>query len=191
MARLDDLMPELKDNFSQSEKIKTLSITHTGKKRRAWLEDDKSENLKGSIDYIHKPLLSFTDLRSNPLRIFRYLFEMAKKASDDYTTPRIKMGDMMLHFDMSKDSARTALRFLLKQKFIERIAFQAGATGWSRYQLNKAICNEVERGLSTGFIDPFSDSKKKEINHSLDDVNDTWDEIDFSALEFIGFNKKC
>lgn len=212
MARLDDLLPELKDDAPQSETKKAMSITHTGKKRRAWLEDETTSS-KGFIDYIHKPLstqlisningtskgsinpvykpnLCFEDLRSNPLQIFRYLFELAQRASDDYKTPRVKIGDMMLNFNMSKDSARTALRFLLKQKFIERIEFQAGSMGWSKYQLNADICKELERGLSKGSISPFNESRESGGNHlSINSFNDPWDEVDFGSLESIGFNK--
>lgn len=220
MARLDDLLPELKDDVSPSQiHFKSESGTPTGKKRRAWLVDnfeDKAitekkrvvdhihkpdfpldstrdgEDLKGSMNLVYKPCsLCFADLRSNPLQLFRFLFELAKKADDNYQTPRVKLREMMLNIDISKDSARTALRFLLKQKFIERIEFQPGSLGWSRYQLNKNIYKELERGLLKGSIDPFNEGRsRKAANLFTDELSDPWEEIDFSSLESIGFNKK-
>lgn len=212
MARLDDLLPELKDDNSSNQILpkKNELIIPTGKKRRAWLVDS-SETTKGSIDHIHKPefsmnipvidedskgsmnqvykpeLLCFADLRSNPLQLFRFLFELSNSADDNYQTPRVKLRDMMLNINVSKDSARTALRFLLKQKFIERIEFQPGNLGWSRYQLNENICKELERGLSKGSITPFGASRSVA---PVIDSTDPWDAIDFSCLESIGFNKK-
>ena len=216
MARLDDLLPELKDDATaQLHPKKNESIIPIGKKRRAWLVgsiEEESESIKGSIDRVynpllrmntssvsaaskgsinpvHRPELCFADLRSNPLQLFRFLFESAQREDDNYKTPRIKIGDMMLHFNMSKDSARTALRFLLKQKFIERIEFQPGSLGWSKYQLNEDICKELERGLSKGFITPFVTDRNSAVA-SVTDSADLWDEIDFGCLESIGFDKK-
>ena len=99
---------------------------------------------------------------------------------------------MMLNINISKDSARTALRFLLKQKFIERIEFQPGSLGWSRYKLNKDIYEDLERGLLKGSITPFGikENRMSESTHlTADNYIDPWDEIDFCNLEFIGFNK--
>jgi predicted DNA-binding transcriptional regulator len=220
MARLDDLLPELKDDTpsSQIQPQQNESIIPAGKKRRAWLVGSiEDEDQKGSIDHIHKlnPTLStpsvdevlkgsinlvykpeslcFADLRSNPLQLFRFLFELALNADDNYKTPRVKLREMVLNINISKDSARTALRFLLKQKFIERIEFQPGHLGWSRYKLNKNICNDLEKSISKGSINPFSFKENKVIGDSLapgTTFKDPWEEIEISALESIGFNKK-
>lgn len=222
MARLDDLLPELKDDALPQIPLKINEPNiFTGKKRRAWLidnPDDKISNQsKGSINHIHEPgrsssfsgidgpfskgsmnraykpeFLCFADLRSNPLQLFRFLYNLAQSADDDYRTPRVKLRDMMLNISISKDSARTALRFLLKQKFIERIEFQPGHLGWSRYQLNKNICNELEKEISKGSIDPFEVNTNKVIEttgSSVTDFMDPWVDIDISPLESIGFNK--
>lgn len=223
MARLDDLLPDLKDDISPQVQLKKSETNIlTGKKRRAWLvdssEDKVSPQEKGSINHTHKPemplsvtridttsskgsmnrvykpeSLCFEDLRSNPLQLFRFLYELAQGTDDNYNTPRVKLREMMLHINISKDSARTALRFLLKQKFIARIEFQPGHLGWSRYKLNESICKELERAISKGSIAPFSISGNKIIENtssSITDFMDPWDEVDISSLESIGFNKK-
>lgn len=225
MARLDDLLPELKDVIStQVQEKKSEQKILTGKKRRAWILDSGEDKIptqpKGSINPIHKPelplplaisrietslskgsmnqaykpdSLCFADLRSNPLQLFRFLYGLAQAAEDNYNTPRVKLREMMLYINISKDSARTALRFLLKQKFIARIEFQAGHLGWSRYQLNENICRELERAISKGSISPFDIGTNKVIENtssSITDSMDPWDEVDISSLESIGFNKK-
>ena len=60
MARLDDLLPELKDDIPpQTQPKKSEPSILTGKKRRAWLvdsiEDKISTQEKGSINHIYKP----------------------------------------------------------------------------------------------------------------------------------------
>lgn len=223
MARLDDLLPELKDTDTAKLPLKiNESNTLTGKKRRAWLieesDEKKSSQEKGSIEHINKPYssiqtfktesnsskgsmnpvhkqrsLCYADLRSNPLQLFRYLYELAKNAEDDYKTPRVKLRDMMLQINISKDSARTALRFLLKQKFIERIEFQSGQLGWSRYRLNEKICGELIKAMGKGVIDPFYMVEKKGIeSHETNPAKfmDPWEEVETSSLESIGFNRK-
>lgn len=212
MARLDELLPEFKKEPTSSEDLtKKETIVNTGKKRRAWLIEDQASkeetyfdqesrelNLttvtaeKGAINTVYKPeMLCYSDLRSNPLKLFQFLFELARIADNHFKTPRVKLREMMTNLNMSKDSARTALRFLLKQKFIQRIEFQPGKLGWSRYSLNEKIYKDLERGLSKGSIEPFTRNNNfTNINSSQEDLNQSWDEIDFSALESIGFNKK-
>lgn len=222
MARLDDLLPELKDdNSRQIQPKKSEPSIITGKKRRAWIVESIEEKIsieeKGSINRIHKPVsafgltkidvslpkgsmnqaykpesLCFADLRSNPLQLFRFLYGLVQGENDNYNTPRVKLREMMLHINISKDSARTALRFLLKQKFIARIEFQAGHLGWSRYQLNENICKELEKAISKGLIAPFDINENRAIDNASSLVTgfiDPWDEVDFSSLESIGFNK--
>jgi len=198
MARLDDLLPELKIISSeQKESPETKSETTTGKKRRAWLADEininevnDDNNLKGSIDHVYsQDSLCFSDLRSNPLQLFIFLHEITRREGDNYTTPRVMLREMMLQLDISKDSARTALRFLLKNNFIERIDFQPGQFGWSRYQLNKKVCEEKERDLSTRSIGHIGVAKKVAHKPIIEETIDLWSDIDFSALEVIGFNK--
>lgn len=214
MARLDDLIPDLNEDHPFNKEDSLI----VGRKRRAWLVDGLDGNKspidekgvintidtsgKGSVfpeekSFLNKESINkvcnnlcFADLRSNPLQIFRFLYELAKNEDDDYKTPRVKLRDMMFHINITKDSARTALRFLLKQKFIQRVEFQPGLLGWSRYQLNKKICCELEKEMSKGSIYPFNINKVKNDSSSTFDTIDLWDEIDTSPLDSIGFNKK-
>lgn len=221
MARLEDLLPELKDDtLSQSKLSEVSSVNITGKKRRAWLvesADEKEmskskgsmnridkhdslppiksvlENTKKQITKMYSPQsLCFRDLRSNPLQLFHFLYTLMQKENDDYKTPRVRLRDMMLNINISKDSARTALRFLLKQNFIERIEFQPGQLGWSKYRLNKEICNELNAEISKGRKSPFElVSDKSVLKQNTPNIDsDPWDIIDVSALEYIGFTNK-
>lgn len=216
MARLDDLLPELKDDTSpQLQTKKNEYNLVTGKKRRAWLIDipDQGTSInnkepisqgtgvslqptrieipKGAMNQAYKPVsLCFADLRSNPLQLFRFLYELMLRENDNYQTPRVKLREMMLNIGVSKDSARTALRFLLKQKFIARIEFQPGHLGWSKYQLNENICNELKKAISIGSINPFDNVSNQVVGKADSAVGiDPWEEVDISPLESMGFNK--
>ena len=214
MARLDDLLPELREQKhigSQDILEKSDNKVITGVKRRAWLESNvqekQEENIdntyvtkktrisddeKGFIDTVYKPeFLCFADLRSNPLRLFLYLYELTKTNSADFRSPRVKLREIMIQLDISKDSARTALRFLLKQNFIERIEFQPGQLGWSRYKLKEEICNELEEAIIKGSITPFNNPFSNELSKTnISHNNDPWESIDTSPLESIGFRNK-
>lgn len=213
MAKLDDLLPELREQkHSSVQEVlnKSESKVITGVKRRAWLdssttmlEEKQSESLnnknldtkkesKGFIDTVYKPeFLCFADLRSNPLRLFRYLYELTKNSGENFRSPRVKLREIMIQLDISKDSARTALRFLLKQEFIERIEFQPGQLGWSRYKLKEDICKELEDAILKGSISPFNNFVSNELSKTnISHNNDPWESIDISPLESIGFREK-
>ncbi len=165
-----------------------------------------SINEKGFINSVYKPLfLCFADLRSNPLKLIRFLFVLSSAENNEYKTCRVRLKEMMQQLNISKDSARTALRFLLKNKLITRIEYQVGVHGWSRYKIEKGLANEIESGILKGSIAPFKivtdfQDQQFESNDSrnllhnpitLDTVSSSgWDNIDITPLEKIGFNNK-
>ncbi|AYK03142.1 hypothetical protein [Legionella sainthelensi] len=177
MALLDELYPNLKE----------LEITSSnqGLKRRTWLNLEKTPNKENKNNIkVFKREICFEDLRSNPLQLFYYLYKLAKIENNNFKTPRIRLKDIMIFLNISKDSARTALRFLLKNALIKRIDFQAGKMGWSKYQLSSKIWNELEKSLSKqGFI-----SNSLEKNREVD--KDAWELIDISPLEEINFTQQ-
>ena len=254
MAKLEDIMPEFKIEQEVSHDNKTA----TGRKRRAWLEDndispilqkstsiEKEEEIKspikdmdpkgvyrpliskgsidrvhnphldladrpliskGSIDRVHRPLsLTLADLRSNPLKLIRFLYAIAEIKNNEYITRRVRLKESMQHIDISRDSARTALRFLLKENIIERIDFKPGQAGWSCYKIDRSIGKELENGISKGFIAPFeingfsslqngskgSNSSSNLLNTTTNNIDPfDWGNIDISPLEQIGFTDK-
>ena len=181
-----------------------------GHKRRAWLPDTK----KGSIDPIYQPHLStpfdqplsvtgsikgaykplnisLQNLRSNPLKIAQYLFELSNH-DPEKITGKLTQSEIMKHLEISRDSARTGLRFLLKNTLVKRVAFQAGKAGWSKYKLKNELFEELAKTYQKGSI------QKGVINSSSNNYKNTttykplldWENIDISPLENIGFNKK-
>lgn len=110
----------------------------------------------------------------------------------------------MKQFDISKDSARTALRFLLKQKLIFRIEFHPGQLGWSRYEIKKSMYEEIEKAIEIRLIEPLLlkeslDISKRFINNSSSsNINtttrveqllpDDWKAINIEPLQEHGFS---
>lgn len=230
MAKLADLMPELKieDTFSVVKKQKTIEQSVTGKKRRAWINEDSSSFEKGSIDgvygtsiavskkiessngdvdnknrpmnTIYRPLsIGFNDLRSNPLQLIKFFFALTELNNSDYETRRVRLKEVTQQLNISKDSARTALRFLLKNKLIMRIEYQVGVYGWSRYQIKKELANQMLDSYKKGSVAPFkvtdftdNDHRKDIMNPKLNemDFDSNWNDVDISHLEKVGFKKQ-
>ena len=69
---------------------------------------------------------------------------------------KITLLEMMKNLNLSKDSIRSALRFLLKKGLLERIDFQAGKFGWSKYRLKMELAKELDEAIQKGLIDPFN-----------------------------------
>src|SRR5207248_2734873 len=128
------------------------NIAPAGQKRRSWLVDaadnkniesagqkgvDSILNETGAIKGAYKPLsLKFADLRSNPLELILFLYELSKMEKDRITR-KLTLKEIQRTLTITRDSARTALRFLLKNKLIERVNFKSGKTGWSQYVIKE------------------------------------------------------
>ncbi|WP_131795807.1 hypothetical protein [Fluoribacter gormanii] len=195
MALLEDILPELtiKKKRMVGEQIENHKKLVKGVKRRAWLNqtaEDFCENQtkeamdkKGAINPFDKPhSIGFYELRGNPRQMFIYLHSK-NQGINVYETGRVKLREMALALNISRESARTAMRFLLKQQLISRVDFKVGQMGWSRYQLQKKACEDLEEALHL---------KSKECSRALqkfDSDEDSWDGIDIAPLQSIGFNR--
>jgi predicted transcriptional regulator len=192
-----------------------------GTKRRAWLQEDE-QNLKGVykpdsstpiqkgsmkgvdqsgsstplhkglINTVHQPLInSLADLRSNPLTLIHFFFAITGEP-DEYSTRRVTMKEIMESLSMSKDSARTALRFLLKNELIERLEFKEGRLGWSRYKIKESLRNEIAQKGSIDHIKKGSKVSSSLLNTTtdyIDTLSRDWSTVDTEALEHIGFSR--
>jgi hypothetical protein len=247
MAKLEDLMPNLKDELiighhSSKAKKQTGDVKYTPQKRRAWLEETNSniqsqskptnkrglstpiinpihepllstplinpvhEPLfgKGSIKGVYKPLLiSFHQLRSNPLQLILFLFSRTDGKKNRNKTNKVTMREVIQLLDITKDSARTALRFLLKRGAIARTEFKVGKMGYSVYELEKTVYEDIRISIQKGVISPFtikhniglqkgSNSSNSLINNTTTKDGDilNWEKVDVTPLEHIGFTNK-
>jgi predicted DNA-binding transcriptional regulator len=175
---------------------------------------------KGSINPIYQPHLStpldkgsinpiknlsnmgLEKLRGNPLKIAQYFYEKIQ-SNPDKITPQMTQTEIMKTLQISKDSARTGLRFLLKTGVVKRVHFQIGKGGWSQYQLKESLMIEIKKAYQKGSIDPLnykgSNSSSSYINTTTEDkpllavdnsLSQLWESIDLSALAKIGFTKE-
>jgi predicted DNA-binding transcriptional regulator len=159
---------------------------------------------KGGIEGGYKPLLiSLSQLRSNPLQLILFLYSRTDKEKNSVKTNEVTMREIIQSLDITKDSARTALRFLLKKGAIARIEFKIGKMGYSIYELEKSVFEDIKVGIEKGCINPFSVQKKLQnqkgsnssnsyINITTTEVGDNsnWESIDVTPLKSIGFTKK-
>lgn len=159
---------------------------------------------KGSIEGVYKPLsITVENLRGNPLAIFMFVFELVKEGVDKKTR-QMTITDIVKSLQISKDSARTATRFLLKNGFIKRSDFKIGKHGWSQYSMPEFLFNEVNLAVGKGSIAPFKikpDKGSISSSSSLNNITTTdeknarnnfsqdWEDIDIDPLNKIGFTK--
>jgi len=159
---------------------------------------------KGSINQVDQPIyISLSLLRSNPLSIIKLLYSYVQDKKN-YITKNTTLSEIMKTLEISRDSARTGLRFLLKNKLIERVDFKEGKSGWSRYQIRKELYEEIEKHPQKGFIDPLRKNIQKGSNSSssyyintttteeekdLNFSSSESDYIDIEPLQNHGFSK--
>jgi hypothetical protein len=161
---------------------------------------------KGSIKGVYKPLLlSLQNLRGNPLLIAQCLFELSK-FDDKHITKNITQSEIMRILQLSRDSARTGLRFLLKNELIKRVHFQPGKAGWSKYKLKNDLFDELDRAYQKGSISPIKKTIEQKGSNSSSSVNidlkttttnsnparelpESWQAVEYSLLAHIGFTQ--
>lgn len=181
MAKLSDLIPNKELDSQKTKKTSASAHKYIPKKRRAWINDEKDSNksLMGSIkpinetdsiNGVNKPYLStllnneqttieasslsLEKLRSNPLKIIWFLYDNIDPRSDNFrTTYKMTTLSIVNALNISKDSVRTALRFLIKNNVITRVDFKIGKLGYSVYALNSQIINELS--TEKGSINPI------------------------------------
>lgn len=182
---------EIKPNRTSLEKNKP-----EGKKRRDWIVTNDENNTTQDIEErkslftTKKPEnveLTLKDLRSNPLKIAQYLFEVSKKNIEN-STGKLTRSQITSNLQLSKDSVKTAIRFLTKNSLIEKIEFQTGKNGWSKFKITKKLFDEFNIAYDKGLLSPVSPSGN--ANSSSKKLNNDWDSIDIIPLKNIGLNQK-
>jgi len=183
-------------NSKQSAKKETIKNKENqiGYKRRTWLKnseelliDNAQQKTANSLpqfikndNQTHK--LSLAMLRSNPLKIAQYIFELSRQEINN-TTKQITRSKIMKELDLSKESVKTAINFLLKNSVLERVAFRIGKKGWSIYKLETDFFNELQKAYQTKTIAPLNSVLSR---NAISESTLELDQIDISQLEHIG-----
>ena len=163
---------------------------------------DQHEDKKGFINRVSNPLnLTLENLRGNPLKIIQYLFAIATYEGE-CTTRKVTLSELMQALEISRDSARTGLRFLLKNNLLVRINFQPGKTGWSQYSIKKSLFLEITDAQKKGSINPIliasqyrtekgSNSSSNIITTTIETIDPlSWEDVDVEPVAEIGFSVK-
>lgn len=169
-----------------------------GYKRRSWLgnneesivekaQDNKNNFLSGSTKNNNHQIivLSLSMLRGNPLRITQYIFELSKDEINNITKPLTRT-KIIKSLELSKESVRTSIKFLIKNLILERISFHAGKNGWSIYKLKKSIFDEIKIAYQTNAIIPLKYNNILLSKNAVSENTSEWENIDISHLEYIG-----
>ncbi|ALA26703.1 hypothetical protein [Piscirickettsia salmonis] len=161
---LDELAKKVGVDLSEKKTPKKSTNRFVARRRRGWTEEDEDgikqetipspdtnkskDKLKklatpkvGEAENIKTPSLAFKNLRGNPLSLIYYLHE--KSSSKTFITEKITQRGVIESINISRESAKTALRFLLKNSLIVRVEFQPGRAGWSIYSIDKSLFQEI------------------------------------------------
>ncbi len=144
------------------------------------------------------------DLRGNPLKVIIYLINSLSK-DEQYITEKVSVTDIANNTGITRESVKTALKFLKKFELINIVYSHTGVHGWTTYKIKKEIIDDfIKQGLnivSTGVINSsniklntttIDNSHNNETSKLAETVNNEklkWDEIDITPLEHIGFNR--
>lgn len=160
--------------------------------------DSSTKSINQVLNLVDKPgfkkqvyrpgLMSLEKLRGNPLRVIRFLYSSIENF-DEKVTRKIQLIEVMQVLELTRDSARTGIKFLTKNNLIITVDYLNGLYGWTRYKITDSIFNEIwsidqvhKPGVKPGLLDSNS-------NKNIITIGEGWDEIDFSSLEPIGFRK--
>jgi hypothetical protein len=132
--------------------------------------------------------ITLEKLRGNPLRIIRFLYSSITDFQRKITG-KIQLAEIMKSLEITRDSARTGLRFLNKTGLIFTVEFFPGLNGWTQYKLQDEIFNEIwsiDQVYKSDFK-PGLSSSNNNLNTTTTNINPVFTEIDISPLEGTGF----
>jgi len=87
-------------------------------------------------------MLKLQNLRGNPLRVIRFLYSSIEDIGNGITK-KIQLSEIIKTLNITRDSARTAIKFLNKNNLIRRFDYFPGLGGWTRYELSSLIYREL------------------------------------------------
>ena len=150
---------------------------------------------KGLINPSVECLINLENLRGNPLKVIVFLSAIIEDQKQRITK-KTSLSEIMKNNDICRDSAKTALRFLCKNKVLTKEGFKGGVNGWSRYSINERIYFAILQKFQKGLINPVSEtgfncSSNINIINTITEINpfSSWEDVDVSLLANIGFNK--
>ncbi len=138
------------------------------------------------------------------MKVIIYLINSLSK-DEQYITEKVSVTDIANNAGITRESVKTALKFLKRFELINILYSHTGVHGWTIYKIKKEIIDDfIKQGLNTVSSRAISsnsinlnttitnNSRSNEISNSVETLNNEqlrWDEIDTTPLEHIGFNK--
>lgn len=133
-----------------------------------------------SLNRVYKPLnLSLKNIRGNPMKIAQYFFELSRDQLHHYT-PKITRSKITNDLNISINSLKTALKFLLKNCLIERVCSISGKAGYSQYKLKDSLFEEIKIFYKTGSINRIYSSGSLDIRNTTTTMLDPFSRIEIN-----------
>lgn len=149
MASLEDFTNDsvLKEKSSEDTLSQSI-VSGPGKKRRLWHEkktdsDQVNVGKNYGINSHEDNTISFDKLRKNPLKLINFFYDQVD-IEQERITKKITLMDIVNALDITRDSARTAIKFLLKNSVIERVSFKSGKEGGAIYSISTIVYQDIQ-----------------------------------------------
>ncbi len=105
-------------------------------------------------------------LYGNPLRVMGFLSSHIENHHERITR-KIQLSEINQSLQITRDSARSAIKFLNKNNFINRIDYYPGVDGWTRYQIPAMVfeerCNHQSNNIKKAISKYIYESEKNLI----------------------------
>lgn len=148
MAKLQDIASDLGIQNSKKEELQPKAETNSdssGKKRRIWLDNPDGTKKSGtSSPSKREKAIAYDKLRKNPLNLALFLFDNIH-LKNQRVTKKISLKEITDALSITKNSVRTALRFLIKNSIISRVNFELGKEGGAVYKIAPEIYEEIKK----------------------------------------------
>lgn len=131
------------------------------------------------------------DLRGNPLKVMLSLINNISPDSLE-VTERLSVADIAKTANISKESVKTALKFLTKNEIITRLYSQTGLHGWTQYKIKKIFIDDAaKQGLNRVGTEGISSSSNLNTTTNNTEIVEhqsmILETVDIAPLKGIGF----
>lgn len=126
-------------------------------KKQTGLKTGLKESVSEDADEAVQLKVNPRQLRHNPRKVLRYLYQLAS-TSGDRTTPKFNATDAAEDIDLRYESFRTALKVLRHHNMIERVSYRSGPSGWCQFRIFKEVYRELYELYSNNEMDDVEDN---------------------------------
>jgi predicted transcriptional regulator len=168
---------------------------------------DQPHLKKFSIAITNPSQIQLSDLKRNPLKIVHYIYKNYCEIEKE--SKKITKTELMRTLDISINSLKTAIKFLIRNGILMRKKVEVGKNGNTVYEFSNGVYNEIKKNHKILFSNSTfkknrmgsilssssnykttttdEDERKTERKIAGQTLSEEWQSIDYGCLMSIGF----